>query len=38
VRDLEDVLAVAAEHGLRLADRISMPANNLSVVLRKAGA
>lgn len=38
VRDFEAVLAVAAEHGLHLAGQIPMPANNLSVVLRKAGA
>ncbi|GAB6841537.1 DUF938 domain-containing protein [Methylorubrum rhodinum] len=36
VRDLEAVLAAAAGHGLHLAERIAMPANNLSVVLRKA--
>ena len=38
VRDLEAVVAAAAGHGLRLAARIAMPANNLVVVLRKAGA
>lgn len=36
VRDLEGVLAVAAEHGLHLASQISMPANNFSVVLKRA--
>jgi cyclopropane fatty-acyl-phospholipid synthase-like methyltransferase len=38
VRDLEAVLALASEHGLHLTARIAMPANNLSVVLRKAAA
>ncbi len=38
VRDLEAVIAAAAEHGLALAERIAMPANNLSVVFRKSGA
>jgi SAM-dependent methyltransferase len=37
LRDLEAVLAEAAGHGLHLAERIAMPANNLSVVLRKDG-
>lgn len=36
VRDLETVLAAAAGHGLHLAERIAMPANNFCVVLRKA--
>ena len=35
VRDLEDVLAVAAEHDLHLDRTIPMPANNLSVLLRR---
>lgn len=35
VRDLETVLAAAARHGLHPSERIAMPANNLSVVLRK---
>lgn len=38
VRDLEAVLAIAARHRLRLTGQIAMPANNLSVILRKAGA
>lgn len=38
VRDRDAVLAVAAEHGLRLDRQIAMPANNLSLVLRRAGA
>jgi SAM-dependent methyltransferase len=37
VRDLGDVVAVAQAQGLRLAERIAMPANNLSLVFRKAG-
>lgn len=36
LRRLEDVAALAAEHGLRLAERIAMPANNLIVVFEKA--
>ena len=36
VRDLEAVAAAAGGHGLHLAERIAMPANNLAVVLRKA--
>jgi SAM-dependent methyltransferase len=35
LRRLEDVTALAAGHGLVLAERIAMPANNLSLVLRK---
>lgn len=35
VRDLERVLEVAAEHGLAWDETISMPANNLVVVLRR---
>ncbi|HEV2748821.1 MAG TPA: DUF938 domain-containing protein [Allosphingosinicella sp.] len=35
VRDLEDVVAEAAEHGLELASVVEMPANNLSVVFRR---
>jgi Protein of unknown function (DUF938) len=35
LRYLEDVMAVAAEHGLRLRDKIEMPANNLSVVFER---
>ncbi|MDB5458856.1 MAG: SAM-dependent methyltransferase, partial [Caulobacteraceae bacterium] len=37
IRRLEDVAALAGEHGLELAARIAMPANNLSVVFRKGG-
>ena len=35
VRDLDEVAALAARHGLTLTDRIAMPANNLSVVFRR---
>lgn len=35
VRDLEDVQALGREHGLRLDRVVAMPANNLSVVLRR---
>lgn len=35
VRRLEDVADLAAAHGLVLAERIPMPANNLTVVFRK---
>jgi hypothetical protein len=36
VRRREDVTALAARHGLALAERVAMPANNLSLVFRKA--
>ena len=36
LRDLADVKALAAHHGLRFAERIAMPANNLVVIFRKA--
>lgn len=35
VRNLEDVLEVAASHNLQLQEIVKMPANNLSVVLVK---
>ena len=35
VRDLEDVVAEAARHGLALERVVAMPANNLSVILRR---
>ena len=35
VRDLDEVAALAALHGLELSTRIPMPANNLSVVFEK---
>jgi hypothetical protein len=34
VRDLDDVAALARRHGLALAARVAMPANNLSAVFR----
>ncbi|MDB5439551.1 MAG: hypothetical protein JWM33_1978 [Caulobacteraceae bacterium] len=36
IRRLEDVKALAAEHGLPLEARIAMPANNLSLIFRHA--
>jgi hypothetical protein len=36
IRRLDAVTALAAGHGLALVQRIAMPANNLSLVLRKA--
>ena len=35
LRNLDDVTSMAAEHGLRLTERVSMPANNLSLVFRR---
>lgn len=35
VRDLADVTALAARHGLSLSETVAMPANNLSVVFRR---
>jgi SAM-dependent methyltransferase len=35
VRDIEDVRELAAMHGLDFAERVAMPANNLSVVFRR---
>ncbi|KAB0264165.1 DUF938 domain-containing protein [Microvirga brassicacearum] len=35
VRDLEEVTELADRHGLVLAERIAMPANNLSLVFRR---
>ena len=35
LRDLEDVTAEGTQHGLKLDRVVEMPANNLSVVLRK---
>lgn len=35
VRNLEDVVAMADEHGLQLTERIAMPANNLMLVFTK---
>lgn len=36
VRDIEQVIATAARHGLAHTDTVPMPANNFSVVFRKA--
>jgi hypothetical protein len=36
IRDLEAVVALAQQHGLALTKTIEMPANNLSVVFRRA--
>jgi SAM-dependent methyltransferase len=36
VRDVDDVAAVAKRHGLHLHDTAPMPANNLSLVFRRA--
>ncbi len=35
LRDLEAVAALADTHGLTLAERIAMPANNLSLIFRR---
>jgi hypothetical protein len=35
LRDLDQVIACAAEHGLRFEQVVEMPANNLSVILRR---
>jgi Protein of unknown function (DUF938) len=35
LRHLDDVTAVAEQHGLALAERIAMPANNLFLIFRK---
>jgi SAM-dependent methyltransferase len=36
IRDLGEVTALAARHGLTLAETVPMPANNLSVIFRRA--
>jgi hypothetical protein len=38
VRDLDEVAALASQHGFALEERIAMPANNLSVVFRRRTA
>jgi SAM-dependent methyltransferase len=38
VRDLGDVRALAASHGLDFVERVAMPANNLSLVFRRRAA
>jgi SAM-dependent methyltransferase len=35
IRDLDEIIALAAQHGLLPPERIAMPANNLSVVFRR---
>jgi hypothetical protein len=35
VRDLDEVVALAAHHGLRFVERVAMPANNFSVIFRR---
>jgi SAM-dependent methyltransferase len=35
IRDLDEIAALAGQHGLMGPERISMPANNLSVVFRR---
>ncbi|MGZ8369706.1 MAG: DUF938 domain-containing protein [Caulobacteraceae bacterium] len=37
IRELDAVAALAARHGMNLAARVEMPANNLSVVFAKGG-
>lgn len=37
VRDMEDVIALGAAHGLTCGEPVPMPANNFSLVFRKAG-
>jgi SAM-dependent methyltransferase len=37
IRDLADVTTLAERHGLVLAETVAMPANNLSVIFRRAG-
>jgi hypothetical protein len=36
VRDLAEVTDLAARHGFALAETVPMPANNLSVIFRRA--
>ncbi len=36
IRDLGDVTALAMRHGLTLVETLQMPANNLSVIFRRA--
>jgi SAM-dependent methyltransferase len=37
IRDLGEVTALAERHGFGLAETVSMPANNLSVIFRRGG-
>ena len=34
IRDIDDISALASQHGFKAPERIAMPANNLSVVFR----
>jgi cyclopropane fatty-acyl-phospholipid synthase-like methyltransferase len=38
LRDLDELAALASQHGLALEERVAMPANNLSVVFRRRTA
>lgn len=38
VRDMADVASAAGAHGMKLEERVAMPANNFSLVFRKASA
>jgi len=38
IRDLEEVVELAGNHGPEFIERIPMPANNLSVVFQRQGA
>ena len=38
VRDLDDVARVAAQHRLVLEERVAMPANNFTIVFRRAAS
>jgi SAM-dependent methyltransferase len=35
IRDLDEITALAGQHGFKVPERIAMPANNLSVVFRR---
>jgi SAM-dependent methyltransferase len=37
IRDLTDMRALAARHGMTLSETVPMPANNLSVIFRREG-
>jgi hypothetical protein len=36
IRRLDDMTALASEHGMILSERITMPANNLALFFRKS--
>jgi SAM-dependent methyltransferase len=38
LRDLDELCQLAAQHGLKLTERVEMPANNLSVVFHRRDA